>query len=132
VDYQSRSGLCPQKKARDRLIRLAASHPEWALGFEDETWWSRVARPARHAWTPTPQPLRLVEQPVPPTDPDPKALACYGLLLQERTPQEVRREHVWLRFVADRPVSWGDGRLLDLGLYQVGYLGQDRFVVGGG
>ena len=75
------------------------------VGFEDETWWSRVAQPALQAWTPTHQPLRLIEQTVPRSDPDPKALACYGLLGQERTPQGVSREHVWLRFVADRPVS---------------------------
>jgi hypothetical protein len=55
---------------------LAASHPEWALGFEDETWWSRLAQPALHAWTPAQQPWHLVEQTVPRTDPDPKALAC--------------------------------------------------------
>ena len=87
------------------MIRLAASHPQWALGFEDETWWSRLAQPALHAWTPAQQPLRVVEQTVPPTDPDPKALACYGLLVQERTTTGVSQEHVWLRFVADRPVS---------------------------
>jgi hypothetical protein len=84
---------------------LAASHPEWALGFEDETWWSRLAQPTLHAWTPAQQPLRVVEQPVPSTDPDPKALACYGLLVQERTTQGVSQEHVWIRFVAARPVS---------------------------
>jgi transposase len=105
VDYQSRPGVCPQKKARDRLIRLAANHPQWALGFEDETWWSRVAQPALHAWTPAQQPLRLVEQTVPSADPEPKAVACYGLLVQERTPQGVSQEHVWLRFVTARPVS---------------------------
>jgi hypothetical protein len=105
LEYQSRSGVCPQKKARDRLIRVAASHPGWALGFEDETWWSRLAQPALPAWTPAQQPLRVVEQTVPPTDPDPKALAGYGLLVQERTPQGVSQEEVWLRFVADRPGS---------------------------
>jgi DDE superfamily endonuclease len=105
VDYQSRSGVCPQKKARDRLIRLATSHPEWALGFEDETWWSRLAQPLLHAWTPAQQPLRFIEQTVPSTDPDPKALACYGLLVQERTTQGVSQEQVWLRFVTGRPVS---------------------------
>ena len=105
MDYQSRSGLWPQKKARDRLIRLATSHPRWALGFEDETWWSRVAQPALHAWTPAQQPLRFLEQTVPSADPDPKALACYGLLVQERTTQGVSQEHVWLRFVTGRPVS---------------------------
>ena len=105
MDYQSRSSLCPQKKARDRLIRLAASHPQWALGFEDETWWSRVAQPALHAWTPAQQPLRFLEQTVPSADPDPKAVACYGLLVQARTAQGGSQDHVWLRFVSGRPVS---------------------------
>src|SRR4051794_3902115 len=95
----------PAKKARDRLIRLAMSHPQWALGFEDETWWSRVAQPALHAWTPAQQPLHVLEPPVPATDPDPKALACYGLLVQERTTQGVSQKHVWLRFVIGRPLS---------------------------
>lgn len=105
MDYQSRSGVCPQKKARDRLIRWAASHSAWALGFEDETWWGRVAQPALHAWTPAQQPLRFIEQTISSADPDPKAVACYGLLVQERTTQGVSQEHVWLRFVTGRPVS---------------------------
>ena len=45
--------------------------------------------------------MRLVEQTVTPDDPDPKALACYGLLV--RRGQEP--EQVWLRFVQGRPVS---------------------------
>ena len=64
-----------------------------------------MAQPALHAWTPAHQPLRVVEQTVPPTDPGPNALACYGLLVQERTTQGVSQAHVWLRFVAERPVS---------------------------
>jgi hypothetical protein len=102
---------------------LATSHPEWVVGFEDETWGSRLAQPALQAWTPAQQPLRSVEQTVPRSDPDPKALACYGLLVQERTPQGVSQEHVWLRFVADRPVSartvafliWGCAKVAALG-----------------
>jgi hypothetical protein len=35
----------PEKGARDRLIRLAATHPDWVLGFEDESWFSRLAHP---------------------------------------------------------------------------------------
>jgi transposase len=42
-----------------------------------------------------------VEQTVAKDDPDPKALACYGVLLR-RTGQA---EQVWLRFVVGRPVS---------------------------
>jgi DDE superfamily endonuclease len=75
------------------------------VGFEDETWWSRLAQPALHAWAPAHQPLHLVEQTVAATDPDPTALACYGLLVQERTPRGVSQEHVGLRFLAARPVS---------------------------
>ena len=64
-----------------------------------------MAQPGLQAWTPAQQPLHLVEQTVPPTDPDPKALACYGLRVPERTPQGVSQAHGWLRCVADRPVS---------------------------
>jgi transposase len=84
------------------LIRLAASHPDWALGFEDEVWWSRLARPAMHAWTEAGEPLRLQELTRSKDDPDPQALACYGLLVRDSATQT---EEVWLRFVADRPIS---------------------------
>jgi hypothetical protein len=86
-------------------MRLASTHPEWALGFEDETWWSRVAHPALHAWTTGPQPLRLMEQTLPTAEPAPKALACYGLLVRWPTPHGTPHEAVWLRFVDGRPVS---------------------------
>jgi hypothetical protein len=46
-------------------------------------------------------PLRLIEQDAPKGDPDPKALACYGVLLR----QVGQRERLWLRFVDGRPVS---------------------------
>jgi hypothetical protein len=76
VDHQPRPGVRPKKRQRDRLIQLAAHHPDWALGFADEVWWSRLAQPHLHAWAEADEPLRLVEQTVAPTDPDPKALAC--------------------------------------------------------
>jgi hypothetical protein len=81
--------------------------PEWALAFEDEVWWSRLAHPALHAWADPDRPLRLVEQTVAKDDPDPKALACYGLLVRCWTdgPTAPPREEVWLRFVDGRPVS---------------------------
>ena len=89
-----------KKKRRDRLIRLAAVHQEWVLGFGDEVWWSRLALPSMHAWTAgvSEAPLRLVEQSSGKDDPDPKALACYGLLRRD-TGEMV------LRFVDGRPVS---------------------------
>jgi hypothetical protein len=101
MDHVTRSRVCPKKGARDRLIGLLSSHPSWALGFEDETWWSRVAPPALHAWAPHKCPLQLIEQTVRTDDPDPKALACYGVLV--RTTDIA--EEVWLRFVDGRPVS---------------------------
>jgi transposase len=67
------------------------------LGYQDETWWSRLAQPALHAWTPD-EPLRLVQPTADPADPDPPALACYGLL-RDDTGQML------LRFVDGRPVS---------------------------
>jgi len=78
------------------LIRLAARRPDWALGFADEVWWTRVRQPSLHTWTD--EPLRLVEQSVANDDPDPKALACYGLLLPAT-------DELWLRFVDGRPIS---------------------------
>jgi hypothetical protein len=83
------------------LIALAEQRPDWVVGFEDETWWSRMAQPALHTWT-ADDPLRLVEQAVTKTDPDPKALACYGLLVRAGGDAP---EAVWLRFVEGRPVS---------------------------
>ncbi len=95
-----------RKKAwRDRLIRLAQRHPDWLLGFEDEVWWSRLAAPTLHAWGDDTHPLRLIEQTVARDDPDPKALACYGLLARCWTSPEQRSEEMWLRFVDGRPVS---------------------------
>jgi hypothetical protein len=105
LDPQPRPGVRPKKRRRDRLIRWAAGHPDWVLGFQDETWWSRLARPALHAWAEADRPLRLVEQTVAKTDPDPRALACYGLLARWPAPDGTRHDAVWLRFVDGRPLS---------------------------
>jgi hypothetical protein len=94
-----------KKARRDRLMRLAQTHPDVVLGFEDEVWWSRFAHPALHAWQDEEQPLRLVEQPVAAGDTDPKALACYGLLARYWDAQHHWTEAMWLRFVDGRPVS---------------------------
>lgn len=86
-------------------MHLAATHPAWALGCEDETWWSRLQLPPLSTWTPEGDPLRLIEQSRPETDSGPKALACDGLLLQEPRPRAHSSPRVWLRFVRGRPVS---------------------------
>jgi DDE superfamily endonuclease len=91
------------------------THPDWALGFEDEGWWRRLAHPALHAWATPDRPLRLVEQAVAKDDPDPKALACYGLLVRTWPDghDAPAREETWLRFVDGRPVSTITTRFLD-------------------
>jgi transposase len=90
------------------LIARALTHPDWALGFGDEVWWSRVAHPALHAWADADHPLHLLERTVAPDDPDPKALACYGLLLRS-----AGTDRMLLRFVDGRPVSAVTTRFLD-------------------
>ena len=80
------------------MIRLAATRPGWVVGYQDETWWSRLALPTLHAWAEPSGPLRLVERAVPRADPDPKALSCYGLLRADTG-------RMLLRFVTGRPVS---------------------------
>ena len=67
------------------------------LGFADETWWSRLALPNLHAWSDT-EPLHLAQRGRERADPDPKALACYGLLRADT-------DRLLLRFVQGRPVS---------------------------
>ncbi len=137
MDHEPRSGVREEKSARDRLMRLAESHPEWVLGFEDEVWWSRFEQPGLHAWAPEGEPMRLVsrvERPVAKrekgkkgegggVEEEAKALACYGLYLHLRGEDGSLEKRVWLRFVEGRPVSeltcryleWCCGELKALG-----------------
>jgi transposase len=75
------------------------------LGFQDETWWSRVTQPSLHTWAEEGTALRLVAQTRAKEDPDPKALACYGLLVSCPAAPETLPEQVWLRFVDGRAIS---------------------------
>lgn len=75
------------------------------MGFLDETWWSRVTQPTLHAWAAEGEAWRLIEQTAPSDDPDPKALACYGLLVSCPAAPETLPERVWLRFVEGCPIS---------------------------
>jgi hypothetical protein len=92
----------PGKKRRDQLIPRAMAQPTWTLGFGDEVWWSRLAQPNQHGWTDAEATYKLQELSLPADDPDPKALACYGLLLR---PGAQQADQMWLRFVTGRPVS---------------------------
>jgi transposase len=95
------------------LIAWASQQPTWAIGFQDEVWWSRFALPRLNAWQNAKHPVHLVEQSWKKGDPDPKALACYGVLWQEGIPEEPKREQMWLRFVSGRPVSAITTQFLD-------------------
>lgn len=97
LDYQPRSRVSQEKKRRDALIALAKRYG-WVIGYQDEVWWSRVSQPNSHSWSEKDEPLRLQEMSKDKNDPDPKALACYGML--EATSGRMHR-----RFVEGRPVS---------------------------
>lgn len=97
LDHEPRPAVRVKKKQRDRLIRLAAAHSEWVLGFADEVWWSRLAQPELHAWAED-KSVRLREMTLPKEDADPKAVACYGILRADM-------QEVLVRFVDGRPVS---------------------------
>jgi len=57
--------------------------------------------------------LRLIERTVARDDPDPKALACYGLLVRQWDAAGQRDERMLLRFVTGRPVSALTTQFLD-------------------
>jgi transposase len=115
-DHQPRSGLAPKKKRRDQLLQQALAQPTWALGCGDEVWWSRLAQPNQQGWTDAEAQDKLQELTPSTDDPDPKALACYGLL---RRPGPLQADQMWLRLVTGRPVravtiafrAWGSAQL---------------------
>ena len=74
------------------------------MGFEDEVWWSRLTQPGIHTWT-ADEPLRLCSKERAAQDTAAKALACYGLLVPERSGEQAESEQMLLRFVSGRPVS---------------------------
>ena len=86
-----------KKQQRQRLIQLCRRHPDWELGFLDQVWWSRLSQPQMHSWVEE-SPLRLYPHPADKTDPDPKAIACYGLWCKHA-------QQMHLRFVDGRPLS---------------------------
>jgi hypothetical protein len=51
--------------ASDRLMEVAEANPEtWAVGFEDECWWSRLALPTLNSWSEEGKPLHLLQRSV--------------------------------------------------------------------
>ena len=83
------------------MIQRANTQPRWALGCGDEVWGSRLAQPNQHCGTDTEATPKLQELTPPGEDADPKALACYGLLVR---PGPQQADQMWRRCVAGRPV----------------------------
>jgi len=67
-------------------------------------WWSRLAQPRRRAWTAA-EPVRPVGQTRPAGDPDPAALAYFGLVLRGTDAAGDPTEALGPRFVDGRPVG---------------------------
>src|SRR5262249_38461460 len=86
-----------KKARRDRLIKVAAKHPDWVLGFVDEVWWSRLQRPRMQAWADG-APLKMHVLTADDWDPDPVAICCYGILRNDT-------KRVLVRFAEDRPMG---------------------------
>ena len=61
-----------------------------------------MAHPQLHSWVPSGNVLRWIEKTAATGDPDPKALAGYGLLLRATA---TTPEQGWLRFTRGQPVS---------------------------
>ena len=87
-------------------MEMADGNPEWAIGFQDECWWSRVALPTLSSFSEKGQPHRMIQRSVAENDPEPKAISCYGLYLPRIGGE------MWLRFVDGRPVSGVTRRFL--------------------
>ena len=103
-------------------MEVAAGDPEWAVGFEDETWWSRLASPTLSSWAQEAKPLRLIQQSVAKDDPDPKAISCYGLFLPGLN-------ETWLRFVDGRPVSAITTRFLEWSCRRLAAVGKKALLL---
>ncbi len=111
------------------MIIWASHQPTWAIGLADEVWWSRFALPRINAWQDAQHPVHLIEQSWKKGDPDPKALACYGVLWQEGSPEKPRREQMWLRFVSGRPVSAITTQFLDWCCQRLQKLGKTHWLL---
>ena len=63
-------------------MAMAAERADWAVGYQDETWWSRSAHPPfLRSWAEKGQCLKLHEHAEDANDPEPKAIACYGIAI---------------------------------------------------
>lgn len=111
------------------MIAFASPRPEWVIGYLDEVWWSRFALPHTHGWQDDEDRLRLIEQQWQKDDPDPKALACYGVLWQEGPLPHPSRKRMSLRFVDGRPKSCITMQFLDWCCEQLAEQGKKNWLL---
>jgi len=111
------------------MTKAVMAHPDWVIGYGDEVWWSRFAQPNLHSWVEEEQQLRLVEQIKGKEDPDPKALACYGMLLRWWPQDRQEQEKALLRFVDRRPVSAISIQYLEWACQKITEMGASVFVL---
>jgi DDE superfamily endonuclease len=110
-----------KKARRDRLIEVAAKHPDWVLGFVDEVWWSRLQRPRMHAWADG-SPLKMHVLKAEDSDPDPIAICCYGMLRNDT-------KKVMLRFAENRPLSDNTAQFVEWVCQELHAEGKKRLIV---
>jgi hypothetical protein len=104
-------------------MRVAEADSEWAVGFLDECWWSRLALPTLNSWSEQGEPLRLLQKSVAKDDPEPKAISCYGLYLPGIDGK------TWLRFVDGRPVSSITTQFLRWSLEELEEIGKKKVLL---
>jgi len=73
--------------------------------------------------------MRLIQQSASKDDPDPKALAAYGMLVRTREVSGEIREQVWLRFVEGRPVSAITTQFLDWSCQRLEKMGKQALLL---
>jgi transposase len=104
------------KKRRDWLKDQARQQPDWVLFDEDESWFSRFAQPAAHAWALPGEALHLVQR-EPKRGEGEKALSCFGARRQDN--QQVylyfshgqpNSEHMWVFIIALLAVARQEGK----------------------
>lgn len=94
----------------------ARQRPDWLLFDEDESWFSRFAQPAAHAWALPGEALQLVQR-EPKRREVEKALSCFGARRQDSqqvylyfSPGQPNSEHMWVFIIALLDIARQEGK----------------------
>lgn len=104
-------------------------HPDWAIGYADEVWWSRFTQPHVRTWAEEGKEMRLVEQDKEKSDTEPNALACYGMLVRSWMKDGEEQEKALLRFVDGRPISAISTQYLEWACQRISEMGKKVLVL---